>query len=90
MADETNRGRIMSLFGLINRGLGPMGSFPFGLIATIVGAPWTVAVCGLLTVGSVAYAVRYRTDLRHAKPSTRHDAVVARFSERNHRDLATR
>jgi MFS-type transporter involved in bile tolerance (Atg22 family) len=32
--DETNRGRIMSLFGLINRGLGPMGSFPFGLIAT--------------------------------------------------------
>jgi hypothetical protein len=27
-ADETNRGRIMSLFGLINRGLGPMGSFP--------------------------------------------------------------
>ena len=67
-ADETNRGRIMSLFGLINRGLGPMGSFPFGLIATIVGAPWTVAVCGLLTVGSVAYAVLYRTDLRHAKP----------------------
>jgi hypothetical protein len=31
--DETNRGRIMSLFGLINRGLGPMGSFPFALIA---------------------------------------------------------
>ena len=32
--DETNRGRIMSLFGLINRGLGPMGSFPFGLNTT--------------------------------------------------------
>ena len=32
--DETNRGRIMSLFGLINHGLGPMDSFPFGLIAT--------------------------------------------------------
>jgi len=67
-ADETNRGRIMSLFGLINRGLGPMGSFPFGLIATVVGAPWTVAVCGFLTVGSVAYAVLYLADLRHAKP----------------------
>ena len=67
-ADETNRGRIMSLFGLINRGLGPMGSFPFGLIETVVGAPWTVAVCGFLTVGSVAYAVLYRADLRHAKP----------------------
>jgi hypothetical protein len=32
--DETNRGRIMSRFGLINRGLGPMGSFPFAMIAT--------------------------------------------------------
>jgi MFS family permease len=67
-ADETNRGRIMSLFGLINRGLGPMGGFPFGLIATVVGAPWTVAICGFLTVGSVAYAVLYRADLRYAKP----------------------
>jgi len=36
--DEPNRGRIMSLFGLINRGLGPRGSFPFGLIATLIGA----------------------------------------------------
>lgn len=36
-ADETNRGRNMSLFGLINRGLGPVGSFPFGLIASGIG-----------------------------------------------------
>lgn len=64
--DETNRGRIMSLFGLINRGLGPMGSFP-GLIATVIGAPWTVAACGFLTVASVAYVVIYRSQLRDAK-----------------------
>ena len=38
--DETNRGRILSLFGLINRGLGPMDSFPFGLIATAM-TPFT-------------------------------------------------
>jgi MFS family permease len=66
-ADETNRGRIMSLFGLINRGLGPMGSFPFGLIATAIGTPLTVAGCGVLTVGAVAYAVLYRAPLRAAK-----------------------
>jgi predicted MFS family arabinose efflux permease len=66
-ADETNRGRIMSLFGLINRGLGPMGSFPFGIIATAIGAPLTVAGCGVLTVGAVAYAVLYRAPLRAAK-----------------------
>jgi predicted MFS family arabinose efflux permease len=66
-ADETNRGRIMSLFGLINRGLGPMGSFPFGLVATAVGAPWTVAGCGVLTVIAIAYVVLCRSPLRYAK-----------------------
>jgi MFS family permease len=66
-ADETNRGRIMSLFGLINRGLGPMGSFPFGLVATAIGAPWTVAGCGALTVVAVAFVVLYRSPLRYAK-----------------------
>lgn len=45
---ETNRGQTMSLFGLINRGLGPLGSFPFGLIAAAIGAPWTVVIAGLL------------------------------------------
>ena len=34
---ETNRGRRMSLFGLINCGPGPMGSFPFGLVAAAIG-----------------------------------------------------
>ncbi len=67
-ADETNRGRVMSLFGLINRGLGPMGSFPFGLVATGIGAPLTVAICGVLTVGLIAYMIFYRTQLRTAKP----------------------
>lgn len=66
-ADESNRGRIMSLFGLINRGLGPMGSFPFGLAATAIGAPLTVAGCGALTVGAIAYVVLYRSPLRNAK-----------------------
>ncbi len=66
--DETNRGRVMSLFGLINRGLGPMGSFPFGLAATAIGAPWTVAVCGFLTVGLIAYVVLYRSQLRDGNP----------------------
>lgn len=66
--DEKNRGRIMSLFGLINRGLGPMGSFPFGLLATWVGAPWTVAGCGVLTVALVAYIIRRQPALRAAAP----------------------
>jgi hypothetical protein len=65
---QHNRGRIMSMFGLINRGLGPMGSFPFGLIATWIGAPWTVALCGVLTITLVGYVVGYRTSLKTAEP----------------------
>ncbi len=67
--DENNRGRIMSMFGLINRGLGPMGSFPFGLMATWLGAPWTVGICGMLTVGLVAQVTLFQSQLRHAKSS---------------------
>lgn len=70
-ADETNRGRIMSLFGLINRKLGPMGSFPFGLVAAAIGAPWTVATCGVLTVVLVAYVVLCRSRLRPRKAHRR-------------------
>jgi hypothetical protein len=54
------------MFGLINRGLGPMGSFPFGLVATWFGAPWTVAICGVLTVSLIAHVAFVQTQLRHA------------------------
>jgi MFS family permease len=64
---EHNRGRIMALFGMINRGLGPMGSFPFGLLASTIGAPWTVALCGVLAVALIGYIALGR-QLRDAKP----------------------
>lgn len=67
-ADESYRGRVMSLFGLINRGLGPMGSFPFGLVATFVGAPSTVAACGVFTTAAAAYLVLHRSRLKQARP----------------------
>jgi MFS family permease len=64
---EDNRGRIMALFGMINRGLGPMGSFPFGLLATAIGAPATVAMCGVLSVVLIGYVAWARPTLRSAK-----------------------
>jgi MFS family permease len=65
---EDNRGRIMALFGMINRGLGPMGSFPFGLLATAIGAPATVAMCGVLSVVLIGYVALARPSLRSARP----------------------
>jgi hypothetical protein len=58
----------MSLFGLINRGLG-IGSFPFGLVATWIGAPLTVGICGFLTISLAADVVHWRPHLRNANPT---------------------
>lgn len=63
---ENVRGRMMSLFGLINRGLGPMGAFPIGALATRLGAPLTIALGGFLAVAMTAYVTLWRTHLRHA------------------------
>jgi hypothetical protein len=38
------RGRIMGLFGLLNRGLGPMGAFPLGALAAGIGAPLALSI----------------------------------------------
>jgi hypothetical protein len=45
-----------------------MGSYPFGLVASAIGAPRTVSICGVLAVGLIAYIVLGRPQLRAAKP----------------------
>lgn len=49
------RGRIMGLFGLLNRGLGPMGAFPLGALASGIGAPLALSIAALLAVFGTAY-----------------------------------
>jgi hypothetical protein len=66
-AEESNRSRIMSLFDLINRGLGPIGSFSFGLVATAAGVLWTAVSCGILNALSVAYVTLSPSPLGEAK-----------------------
>jgi len=70
---------MMSLFGLINRGLGPMGSFSLGLIATAMRRSATVAVCGMLTVALVGYVSCSKSHL--ATPSL--SGVVIEWNERS-------
>jgi MFS family permease len=60
------RGRIMGLFGLLNRGLGPMGAFPLGVLAVAIGAPLALsiaAVAGVLGTASVTLRRRYADSL---------------------------
>jgi len=63
---DATRGRIMSLYGLLNRGLGPMGAFPMGALATRIGAPITIAVGALLGVGMTVYVTLWSPHLRKA------------------------
>jgi len=64
-AREETRGRVMSLFGLINRGLGPTGAFPIGAVGTWLGAPLTISLGGLLAIGMAAYMTLGKPHLRH-------------------------
>jgi MFS family permease len=49
-AQEKTRGRIMALYGLLNRGLGPMGAFPLGALAVWIGPPLAMSIAAVLAV----------------------------------------
>ena len=49
-SQENTRGRIMALYGLLNRGLGPMGAFPLGALAAWIGPPLAMSIAALLAV----------------------------------------
>jgi hypothetical protein len=63
---ESTRGRMMALYGLINRGLGPVGAFPIGIIATQIGAPITIALGGTAAIAAAAYLTLRPSALREA------------------------
>jgi MFS family permease len=65
-AHESARGRLMSLYGLINRGLGPMGVLPMGIVAAWLGAPLTVVLAAVITLVVMAYLTLARPHLRAA------------------------
>lgn len=58
------RGRMMALFGMINRGLGPMGAFPIGAVAIYLGTPPTIALGGAVAIVMAAYIVLGKPHLR--------------------------
>ena len=50
IVDDDKRGRVMSFYTMAFMGMGPFGSLLAGGLAGTVGAPTTVAVCGLCCV----------------------------------------
>lgn len=54
-AQEKMRGRIMAFFGLLNRGLGPMGALPLGSVAAWIGAPIAMSIAAILAMAGTGW-----------------------------------
>ncbi|HET9402442.1 MAG TPA: MFS transporter [Candidatus Acidoferrales bacterium] len=50
MVPDRLRGRVMSLYSMMFMGMAPLGSLFGGTLAEKIGAPWTVAIGGALSV----------------------------------------
>lgn len=51
------RGRVMALYAQALIGVGPIGSMQAGVLATLLGAPWAMAI-GAVVAGSVVVGIR--------------------------------
>jgi MFS family permease len=57
IAPDHLRGRVMALYAQALIGVGPVGSTQAGALATLLGAPWAMAI-GAVIAGSVILAIR--------------------------------
>lgn len=68
IVDDDKRGRVMSYFMMAYMGANPFGSLLAGSLAPVIGAPWTVALCG---AGCLAGALWFGLQLPHLRPVIR-------------------
>ncbi len=66
LVDEDKRGRVMSFYTMAFFGMAPFGALLGGAAADQFGAPATVAVGGVLTLGAVALFLRARPGIAAA------------------------
>lgn len=52
IADEDKRGRVMSFYAMALMGTSPIGNLMAGTVASGIGIPITLFVCGTITVFS--------------------------------------
>lgn len=57
MVPDRLRGRVMSVYSMMLIGVGPIGALISGKLAVRIGAPWTIAICGMASlVGAAVFA----------------------------------
>jgi len=69
LVDEDKRGRVMGLYTLAFMGTMPFGSLLAGMLATKIGAPWTLLICGVCCVlGSLVFVRKLPAIRRSIRP----------------------
>jgi len=58
MVPDQLRGRVMSVYSMMFMGMAPLGALLAGWLADIIGAPWTIAGGGIVSVlGAIVFGV---------------------------------
>jgi MFS family permease len=59
MVPDRLRGRVMSVYAMTFMGMAPLGALLAGSLAHNLGAPWTVAIGGMIAIiGAAVFALR--------------------------------
>src|SRR5207302_7120143 len=78
------RGRVMGLYAQALIGVGPLGAMQAGALATLLGAPWAMAV-GATIAGGVVLAIRLLTPAVFGQPSQTSSTAATASAGTSHR-----
>lgn len=65
IVDEDKRGRVMSFYSMSFQGMAPFGSLLAGWMASKIGAPHTVMICGVICIVGAAVFLSQLKAIRH-------------------------
>ncbi|HAM99683.1 MAG TPA: MFS transporter [Marinilabiliales bacterium] len=64
IADESKRGRVMSFYSMALMGMTPIGNLIAGALASKWGIPFTLILCGMVTIAAGGWFLYHRKNLR--------------------------
>src|SRR5256712_6473737 len=82
------RGRVMALYAEALIGVGPVGATQAGALATLLGAPWAMAI-GATIAGAVVLAIRLLTPQVFGQPSQTSSTAATASAGTSHRSART-
>lgn len=88
VAPDHLRGRVMGLYAQALIGVGPIGSAQAGALATLLGAPWAMAI-GALTAGAVLLTIRLVTPETFGQPKKVSSKAATASAGTSHRSART-